>query len=322
MENIQQKLKKEKKRDIYDDFPKPLRKGKYLFVFSMLIISIISFFVFYIYQNAQSFLLAFQRYTGTDENGKRQFIWTFQNFIDAYKNVFVYGDSELRLAFKNTITLFFIGNLYSIPMGCLVSYFLWKQIPGTAFFRTVFYLPAIITSVINVMMFQRIIAPNGLISSIIIKLGGEALPGLLSDDSTAFLMVIVYKLWMSFAGNYIILFAALCRIPEEIVESVKLDGASAFKEYIHICIPLCWPTLYIILLGLVAGVLSADGPILLLTGGQYSTITIGYWNYKQVILSGSYEFPSAVGLCMTLIVAPLSLLSKSLLSKVYKDVDF
>ena len=321
----QDAIKRERKKvkiDRYDDFPRPLRKGKVLFIIAMLSISIISFLVFYVYKNAQSFLLAFQRYTGIDKDGNRMFEWSFQNFVDVYNDLFVKGDSELLLSFKNTITLFFVENLYGIPMGCIVSYYLWKKIPGTTFFRTIFYLPAIITSVINVIMYQRIIAPNGLISSLIILTGGQPMPGLLTQDSTAFLMVIAYKLWMGFAGNYIILFAALCKIPSEIVESAQLDGVNAFQEYIHICVPLSWPTIYVILLGFVAGVLAADGPILLLTGGNYSTTTIGYWNYKQVILSGSYEYPSAVGMCMTVIVAPLSLLAKSLLSRVYKDVEF
>ena len=72
----------------------------------------------------------------------------------------------------------------------------------------------------------------------------------------------------------------------------------------------------------IAGLLSGDGPILLLTGGDYDTITLGYWSYKQVILGNQYEYPAAVGVVMTLVVAPIAILSKNLLGRVYSDVEF
>lgn len=309
--------------DKYNDYPKPLRKNKGIFVFSMVIISIISFLVFYVGVNGQSILLAFQKYEGI-RDGERVYSFTFDNFKKIFSEL---GNSSqnstnLLLAIKNSLILFFCGTFISLPMGAIVSYYLWKKIPGNKVFKTVFYLPGIISSVVSVIVFKSMIAPNGFIGTIVVKLTGTPIPALLSQDGTAFWMVFVYNLWMGFVGPYILLYAALCRIPEDIVDSAKLDGANAFVEYIHICIPLIWPTLYIILIQKIAGILGGDGPILLLTGGAYNTMTIGYWNYHQVVLSGSYEYPAAVGLMMTLVVAPLALTANKLLSRVYQDVEF
>lgn len=308
----------------YDDYPKSLRKNKYIFIFCMLIISVVSFLVFYVYVNLQSILLAFQEFVDYADDGSRMYRWNLSNFRFLFKELL--GNSEtstsLALAFKNTLLLFFWGNIVSFPMGCIVSYYLWKKISGYKFFRTVFYLPAVLSSVVMVMIFKKIIDPNGLISTINVMINGEPLPSLLQKDSTAIWMIWVYNTWVGFTGNYILLTAALMRIPGEIVESARLDGANAVVEYIRICIPLCWPTLYIILIQKIAGVLSADGPILLMTGGAHKTTTLGFWSYQQVFLNGTYEYASAVGIVMTCMIAPIAIISKNLLGRVYKDVEF
>lgn len=307
----------------YDDYPKSLRKNKYVFVIGMLGISIVSFFLFYVYVNIQSILLAFQELVGYAEDGTKLYQFTLNNFAFFFKEVFG-GESgtDLGLAFKNSLLLFFCGNAVTFPMGCIVSYYLWKKISGYKFFRSVFYLPAILSSVVMVMIYKKIVDPSGLISTVHLMITGEGIPPLLNQDSTAIWMVYIYNTWVGFTGNYILLTAALMRIPEEIVESARLDGASPFVEYVRICVPLCWPTLYIILIGKIAGLLSADGPILLMTGGLHKTTTLGYWSYVQVFKNGSYEYASAVGIIMTCIVAPIAITSKNLLGKVYQDVEF
>lgn len=308
----------------YDDYPKGLRKNKYKFVFCMLIVSIISFLLFYVYVNIQSILLAFKEFVDYADDGSEIYKWSFQNFSTIFKELFEDGatSTSLLLAFRNTLLLFFFGNLISFPMGCLVSYYLWKKIVGYKFFRSAFYIPSVLSSVVMVMIYKNLVAPNGLISTINILFTGEPIPSLLQQDSTAIWMVLLYNLWTGFTGSYILLTAALMRIPEEIIDSACLDGATPLVEYFKICIPLCWPTLYIILIEKIAGVLGADGPILLMTNGAHNTMTLGFWSYKAVFVNGSYEYASAVGLLMTCIIAPIAITSKNLLGRLYQDVEF
>lgn len=309
----------------YDDLPKPLRKNKYKFILLMLIPSVLSFAVFYVAVNFQSIALAFRQFTGYDAAGHETYIWTWKNFSRIFQEISDpsgTSGTQLLQAVKNTLLLYFCGNAITIPMACFISYMLFKKMLGTKFFRVVFYLPSILSTVVMVIVFKNIVAPNGFISEIAIMFTGEALPPLLAQDSTAIWMVFIYNTWVGFAGPYLLLTAALTRIPTEILESARLDGASAVKEYFKICIPLIWPTLYIILIQKIASILSADGPILLLTNGLYKTYTVGFWSFNQVIRNHSYEFPAAVGILMTLVVAPIAILARNLLSKVYKDVDF
>lgn len=308
----------------YDDYPKPLRKNKYKFIFCMLFLSILSFAVFYVGINAQSILMAFRSFVGYAEDGTEMYVWTFDNFRKIFSELSGNRQASTKLlqAFKNSLLLFFFGNLITLPVGCLLSYFLWKNIPGYKFFRTVFYLPAVLSSVVMVIIFKNIFSPNGLISTINIAITGKPLAPLIQQDGTAIWMILLYNSWVGFGGQFLLQTAALNRIPAEIVESAQLDGITPLKEYVKICIPLSWPTIYIILIQKIAGILSADGPILLFTGGQYGTTTLGYWSYEQVILGHSFEYPAAVGLMMTAVVAPIAIFSRNMLSKVYADVEF
>ncbi len=308
----------------YNDFPKPLRKNKYLFIILMLSLSIISFAVFYVGINLQSILLAFRKFMGYNADGTEKYVWSLDNFRQIFEELGGEGSSSTQLltALKNTLLIFVCGNSVTIPMAFFASYYLWKKTIGYKAFRVVFYLPQIMSSVVMVIIYRNIIAPNGLFSYFSVQWTGEALPPLLSQDSTAIWFVWIYTLWIGFAGSYLLLTAALHRIPMEIIESAQLDGITPLREYFQICIPLIWPTLHIIILQKIAGLLSADGPILLLTNGLYKTYTLGFWSYMQVVVGHSYEFPAAVGIMMTLVVAPIAIIARKLLSGVYKDVDY
>ena len=88
----------------YDDFPKPLRKRKYIFVFSMLILSVISWAVFYVYLNFSSIIMAFKEFVGY-ESGKEVYRWSFANFERFWSEMTYNGwaTSSFKAALKNTL---------------------------------------------------------------------------------------------------------------------------------------------------------------------------------------------------------------------------
>ena len=311
----------------YDDYPKSLRKNKYKFILLMLTLSILSFLVFYVGINFQSIMLAFKVHVKENPMDIGHYEWSTRQFKNVWTSLTdTTSANHLRTAFKNTLFLFVMGNLVTFPMGCFISYYLWKKMYGYSLYRVLFYIPQIISSVVTVIIFQNFVDPSGVLSTIKIRLTGEPFPPFLQSYKTAIWFIWIYNTWIGFAGAYLLLTAALSRIPAEIIESAQLDGVTPIVEFLKICVPLIWPTLQIILLQKIAGILSADGPILLLTNGEYGTYTLGFWSYMQVYGQGSGEntmcFSAAVGLCMTAVVAPIALLSKYLMGKVNKDVDF
>lgn len=309
----------------YDDIPKFFRKSKYLFIFCMSILSILSFCIFYLGINFSSIMMAFRESTGRDpQTYQETFRWSFANFRRFWEEMSYqgYAVTTFKAALKNTLFLFVLGNLWSIPMQYITSYYLYKKICGWKIFRWILYFPSIISSVVMITIFKNIVEVNGLLSTLSMKLGFGPVTFLLSTDKWAKWTLLVYNDWMGFAGSYIVLTAAMMRIPMEVIESAKLDGVGPVREFFKIIIPMIWPTVHILLLQKITGILSADGPVLLLTGGAHDTYTIGYWFYSKVIMGGQFNYPSAIGLIMTLFVAPIAIIARKLLDKVYADVEY
>ena len=106
-----------------------------------------------------------------------------------------------------------------------------------------------------------------------------------------------------------------------IIDAGKIDGVNWMQEMIKIVIPIIWPTIIATLIGNIAGIFNASGPILLLTNGQYKTYTINFWIYQQVYTGQNYYYPAAIGLFFALIAIPLTLFSRWLLRKVVPSND-
>lgn len=314
----QTKAKLNKFFEKYHDYPKPLRKGKYIFIFCMLFLTVVRWAVFYVIVNIDSFTMAFKEFMGYGPNNESIYRWSFANFEKFWQEMTYTGwaTQTFKAALKNTIFLFIMGNAVTIPTTFFISYYLYKKMPGTKNFVWILYLPAVLSSVVMVTIFKNIVEVNGLVSALSIAMGNGPVTDLLLSEDTAKWMVWCYNTWMGFPGSYVLVTAAMRRIPEEIIESAELDGVTPWTEFCKILFPLIWPTVQVLLLQKITGILSADGPILLLTGGDADTYTIGFWYYDQVILSHSYEYPSAVGLIMTLFVAPLAIIVKRLTDRV------
>ena len=211
---------------------KPMEKKLVLFILFCTIVPVLHFLIFYVYTNFSAFTMAF-----TDKNGTL----SFDNFTRFFKE-FSLPTSTIRIAFRNTFQTFGIG-LLTFPFKVLVSYFIYKKVPGHKVFRILFFIPTIVFSVAVSMVFTRLVSVDGVIAQWI----GEALnlgytPDLLGDSRFANITVLANLLWLSFPGDLIIWGGTFARIPEEVLESAKIDGATWWTEFTRITVPLVWPT--------------------------------------------------------------------------------
>lgn len=278
----------------------------------MIIIPIIHFCVFWIGVNLNSFALAFEGKNGA----------TFDYFKLFFKELGTPGASNKLLeGIGNTLIIFALNNFILFPLSILFSYFLFKKIFCYKYFRVVFFMPSIISSVVLVTLYMEIL--KGPISNMIMDMTGSSLPILFFDSTKyAFKSILAYICWLGLASNMVIYSGTMSRTPTEIVESAELDGIGYFGELVHIVLPLMWPTLSVLLLMGVVGIFTADGPVLLMTQGQYETYTLGYWFFDKTIVNPNLNYGAAVGLCFTLVSIPLTLLARWLVNKVDSNVEF
>ena len=295
-----------------DDMPKSLQGGKGIFCFFMVIVSLLHFSIFYIGVNYKSILLAFQTVDYVDSDGVLHYAWTLQHFKNFFAEMSM-SDTILPLAFKNTLKFFVVDSIILFISGYVISYFLYKKISGTKLFRIFLYVPSIVSSVVVVAVFKNFVSLGGPFHQIVYKATGKELPSLFSDQY-ALNTIMSYVVWRGIASNFILFTGAMNRIPEEIIESAKIEGCGWLREIWTFILPLTWDTVATLWLMSWIGIFSASGPILLFNTGE-STYTLSYWIYLQVT-SGSYSYPAAVGLLLTVVSFPLVLLIRGLLNLV------
>lgn len=298
---------------------KPILKERTLFIICCCALPVIQWIIFYVFANGSSFVMAF-----TDKTGA----FSFENFARLGREL-KYMDSNLSIAIRNTFLTFAII-LVSYPFKVLVSFFIYKKVPGAGIYRILFFLPTIIFSVAMTLIVQKLLGVNGFIAKAVGNVQGlDYVPSLLSDSRYANAVVLLHMMWMQFAGNLIIWGGTFARIPVEVLESARIDGVNWWQEFIKITVPLVWPTVALQMVLMVCGVFSASGEVFLLTGGEYGTMTLNVWMYKQIYevagninTSNVFNYMSAVGLVMTVIAVTISLSVRKWTDKAFSDVDF
>ena len=127
-------------------------------------------------------------------------------------------------------------------------------------------------------------------------------------------------------GTILLLRGALQKIPRDLFDVGKIEGMGFFREFWYVAVPCSWSTIGIMWIMGFASVWGEYSRSYLLTGGAYGTSNLGYYLFARTIASTtgneSYNYPAAVGLILTAIVLPLTLLLRWGSTKVVKDVEF
>ena len=296
-----------------------------IFIFLMLLLPILHFLIFWLYIKGSSLLIAFQdQYTGE---------FTFDHFTRFFKQF--KRDMEvggmLQGAISNTFITAGIGLFINMPLTVIASFVLFKKFFGHTFFRVVFYLPGIFGTVICTMMTKYILDATGPIVTIARDVFNVTwhpeilLKGLLNNNTSGRITYFVTMLSVG-GGTILLLTGALQKIPRDLFDVGKIEGLGFFGEFWYVALPCSWSTIGIMWVMSFASVWGEYSRSFLLTGGAYGTGTLGYYLFARTLASTtgqeSYNYPAAIGLILSAIVIPLTLLLRWGTTKLVTDVEF
>jgi raffinose/stachyose/melibiose transport system permease protein len=147
-------------------------------------------------------------------------------------------------ALRNNGLFFVIHMLVQNPIGLLLAALLATRIRGTSIYRTIIFTPTILSVVIIGFIWKLILNPAWGISRTILGVFGLAslAKPWLGLESTALTTLSLISVWQNIGIPMILFLAALIRIPEELVEAAKVDGAGPWKIFWSIQFPLILPT--------------------------------------------------------------------------------
>lgn len=152
-------------------------------------------------------------------------------------------------------------------LSLLLALMLNRRVPGLAFFRTIFFLPAILPTVVVPILWRFLYHPYGLINSILqsVKLPGVDWLGSAQAVIPAF---IATSEWRFIPLFMIIYLAGLQGIPREVEEAATIDGASSLQRFFNITLPLLTPTiLVVVIISLILTAKSLPLALLMTEGG-------------------------------------------------------
>lgn len=265
-------------------------RQRYLFLMILpgfLAVLIFSYFPMY------GVLMAFQNYSAS--KGVLGSEWVgFQHFIDFFSNPMAFR------VVKNTLLLGVYSLLWSFPAPILLA-LLFNELKNQRFkklVQTVSYFPNFISMVIVAGMLLQFCSRTGLFNQIL---------GLFGQDPTTFLLdpkyfrtiFIASGVWQSCGYGTIIYLAALSGIDPTLYDVADIDGANRWQKISHITLPAMRPTMTILLIFGVSGILGTDFQkvILLYSPDTYEVAdVIGSYTYREGILGAQFEYTTAIGL--------------------------
>ena len=217
------------------------------------------------------------------EDGQEQFVW-FEN----YKTLLTDKIWAPRLwnAVKNNFYFFLIHMLVQNPVGLFLAALLSTGIKGAAIYRTLIFIPTVLSVVLIGFIWRLILSPLwGISKDVLGFLGLEQLnQPWLGLESTALTTLSLISVWQYVGIPMLLFLAALVGIPDEYIEAAKVDGATAWGVFWRIKFPLILPTVGIVAVLTFVGNFNAFDLIYTtqkaLAGPNYSTDILGTFFFR------------------------------------------
>ena len=299
--------------------------GETIFFWSIFILPLLQFCIFYIGVNFNSILLSLKKFDY--KTGSFKFVG-FNNFVLFFQD-FTKAGNVMTTYLVNSLLFFFISLLVVTPLSILFSYYIYKNghrklqkytasNAFSAFSKVLLFLPTIMPSIAIVLMYKYF-GENSL-PQMLNKIFGTNLNGLLSSSETNLTYMLCFCTLLGFGTDMILYTGAMSGIDDSLIESAHIDGTSPFRELTRIVLPAIYPTLTMKIVISVAGIFTNQAFLFSFYGGNapYSIRTFGYYLFITVNNSptmADYPYAAAMGIVFTLVATPITLLTTYFLEK-------
>jgi raffinose/stachyose/melibiose transport system permease protein len=232
--------------------------------------------------------------------------------IDNFKALFAPG-SDIYTVSYNTMILIVLHLLIQIPMALAVSYLLYRTTRGFRFFRGVYFLPTVIAATCIALMFSILLNGDiGPFNKVLDAIGLHAIAkNWLSDPTWVLYSVSLITVWQYTGYHVTLMLAGMQLVPEEVIESATIDGASSTRIFFDIMIPLVKNIIKVSLLFCLTGCLKQFEHAFIMTWGGpgISSTFLTILMYKTAYLKGDLGLSASIAL---MIIVPALLFYKGL----------
>jgi multiple sugar transport system permease protein len=209
-------------------------------------------------------------------------------------------------------TLYYVVGV--VPAGMVLSLLLAlamnQKLRGIVFFRSIFFLPTISSSVAISLMWLWIYNPEFGVLNFLLRQFGVKGPTWLSSTDWAMPAVIIMAVWRGLGYNMLIYLAGLQGIPDVYYEAAAIDGAGAWAKFRHITVPLLSPTTFMLLILGLIGAFQVFEYTYVMTGGGpvYATLTMVLYVYNNAFRDFQVGYASALAYVLFFILLGLTII--------------
>ena len=233
-------------------------------------------------------------------------------FVGAENYTRLFTDEKIRVALGNNTLYAIVSVLCQCGIGLVLAAVLEdpKMRKVQPFFRTVYFIPSIISITVIGLMWQFLYNPKmGVVNPLLEAIGlGRFATDWLGQANTAIGSVIFVSQWQNIGYIMLLFIIAIQKIPADIYESASLDGANGFKRFWYITVPLVKDTILVTTVVTVIGAFKVFSEVYVMTGGGpgHATETLASYMYRVGFRNDEMGYSSAIA---TLIFVILLLLT-------------
>lgn len=260
--------------------------GPALLVYSLIMLIPIVWSLFYTVQDGNPI-------TGFEFNG-------VDNFFTFFQDPAAWNAIGFTLMYAAILTVLQVGVGYLLAL----MYVFWLR-KASGLIRTIVFFPVVLPTVAVALLFQRLFeaAPTtGPVNSLLNAFGLESVDWF-GTPGAAFWIIILMDLWRSMGFYAVLLYAGLVDIPDELLESARIDGAAGWKLVRTIVLPLSLPVLLSSLIFSINGTLKVFDTVVALTNGGPGSATtpLTLYMFRTSFTYGQYGYGSTIALMLTIL---------------------
>lgn len=238
--------------------------------------------------------------------------------LDNYMRLFT--DETARKALTNSLSFAAVVVPCQTIIALVVASVLNGNIRGKYAFRTIYFLPTLTSSSALTLIFMFMFSVTGPINAMLIQMGvlpaGEGI-NFLNDPSFALKVIMVMNIWSTVPQYTTMYLASLQDLPGGLYEAASIDGANAWKKFIHVTVPYLKPITTYVLLTSIIGTLQMFDQAYIFSGGSggpaNSTLTVSLMVYRYAFGSNNaMGYASTIAIILAAVIMIVSFISEKL----------
>lgn len=222
--------------------------------------------------------------------------------LENYRRL-LFSDPLFWTVLKNTLVFTVSFTVLNILIAIGIAVWLQKLGRWGPIFRVLFFIPVVIPMVANALVWRLMLNDRGVVNSALGAVGIEG-PSWLGDPTLAMVSLVAMSIWQGVGYNIVVLGAGLGSINPSLIEAAKIDGASAWKRFTSVILPLLTPSIFFCLIMTLIGAFKVFAqPFMLTNGGPgTSTTTLVLYLYQQGFSYNDLGYASALAWALFVIV--------------------